>query len=558
MLKRKAVPVATSLLSLCLACGGGGEETTATTDSTGTSAGPTTSPTTSDPTTASTTDSGSDATTSTTDPMTTMGSTDSDSETTDPTTTTDTETDTSEPEPFCGDGNIDADDGEECDNGPENADDGACTSQCLNAVCGDGFVGPGEACDDGNTEDGDECTNACALASCGDMVVQAPEECDDGNDIDSDACLSSCLIAVCGDNVVYEGQEECDDANGNNADACTTACMFPTCDDNLQSGAETDLDCGGGDCPPCELGLMCMAPMDCSSGNCDANICAIAASCGQIAMGDPNAPSGVYQLDVDGEGGADPFMAYCDMDIDEGGWTLVLNLDTSDNHVMWWADPLWTDANTHGTAQNALTADYKGEAWNQLAGATEILLVVHEEGALLGWKTFAKVDGATMYDHFQGADNVLIGTAVNALDVGNPDLWANETLVRSSLTLYANHCIQNGGQCTSGSAGSPDGNRISSPQSTPANNLGGGLGNWADMNYCCGANDYGSGKVCNGQAFRTASEAQSGWAPCYGGTGHYGTDSKAPTTNTCSNAGCSQANWSENNGFDYDYSIYLR
>ncbi|MEZ4429194.1 MAG: fibrinogen-like YCDxxxxGGGW domain-containing protein [Nannocystaceae bacterium] len=402
MLKRKAVPVATSLLSLCLACGGGGEETTATTDSTGTSAGPTTSPTTSDPTTASTTDSGSDATTSTTDPMTTMGSTDSDSETTDPTTTTDTDTDTSEPEPFCGDGNIDADDGEECDNGPENADDGACTSQCLNAVCGDGFVGPGEACDDGNTEDGDECTNACALASCGDMVVQAPEECDDGNDIDSDACLSSCLIAVCGDNVVYEGQEECDDANGNNADACTTACMFPTCDDNLQSGAETDLDCGGGDCPPCELGLMCMAPMDCSSGNCDANICAIAASCGQIAMGDPNAPSGVYQLDVDGEGGADPFMAYCDMDIDEGGWTLVLNLDTSDNHVMWWADPLWTDANTHGTAQNALTADYKGEAWNQLAGATEILLVVHEEGALLGWKTFAKVDGATMYDHFQG------------------------------------------------------------------------------------------------------------------------------------------------------------
>ncbi len=41
------------------------------------------------------------------------------------------------------------------------------------------------------------------------------------------------------------------------------------------------------------------------------------------------------------------------------------------------------------------------------------------------------------------------------------------------------------------------------------------------MNYCNG--NHGSGKVCNGGAFRTASETQSGWAQCYGGNGHFGT-----------------------------------
>jgi cysteine-rich repeat protein len=67
-------------------------------------------------------------------------------------------------------------------------------------ICGDGIVGPGEMCDDGNQEDTDECTNACAPASCGDTIVNAGvEECDDGNADDTDACLATCLAAKCGD-----------------------------------------------------------------------------------------------------------------------------------------------------------------------------------------------------------------------------------------------------------------------------------------------------------------------------------------------------------------------
>jgi len=44
------------------------------------------------------------------------------------------------------------------DNG--NADNtDTCVEGCKSASCGDGFVGPGEACDDANQDDADECGN---------------------------------------------------------------------------------------------------------------------------------------------------------------------------------------------------------------------------------------------------------------------------------------------------------------------------------------------------------------------------------------------------------------
>ena len=85
-------------------------------------------------------------------------------------------------------------------------------SACVAASCGDGFVGPGEACDDPD-DGGAVCTDACALATCGDGETQDGEECDDGDDDDTDDCLSTCLIAACGDGVIQAGVETCDDSN---------------------------------------------------------------------------------------------------------------------------------------------------------------------------------------------------------------------------------------------------------------------------------------------------------------------------------------------------------
>jgi cysteine-rich repeat protein len=170
----------------------------------------------------------------------------------------------------CGDGVVD--DGEACDDGNDDNSD-ACVEGCVAAACGDGFVGPGELCDDGNLSDGDGCTAACTLASCGDGVVDAGEACDDGNQSDGDACLSTCTKAVCGDGVVHEGVEACDDGNQNDGDGCSNACVAASCSDKLVNGGETDIDCGGPDCPACADGAACVADADCESGTCGGGTC---------------------------------------------------------------------------------------------------------------------------------------------------------------------------------------------------------------------------------------------------------------------------------------------
>lgn len=73
------------------------------------------------------------------------------------------------------------------------------------SICGNGFRGPGEECDDGNTTDGDGCDSTCVVEGspvCGDGLVWAGEECDDGpgtpaapgTPVGGDGCSSSCTV----------------------------------------------------------------------------------------------------------------------------------------------------------------------------------------------------------------------------------------------------------------------------------------------------------------------------------------------------------------------------
>lgn len=58
--------------------------------------------------------------------------------------------------------------------------------------------------------------------------------------------------------------------------AATDYCYQATCascSDNKTNGDETDMDCGGKNCPPCALGKTCAGPSDCASNGCTAGKC---------------------------------------------------------------------------------------------------------------------------------------------------------------------------------------------------------------------------------------------------------------------------------------------
>lgn len=64
----------------------------------------------------------------------------------------------------CGDGAVNANRGEQCDDGNVISGDG-CSALCLSEYCGDGVIqiASGEQCDDGNTTANDGCSSACAI-----------------------------------------------------------------------------------------------------------------------------------------------------------------------------------------------------------------------------------------------------------------------------------------------------------------------------------------------------------------------------------------------------------
>lgn len=149
---------------------------------------------------------------------------------------------------LCGNGQID--EGEQCDDGPNNSNTApdACRRNCVAAFCGDGVIDSDEDCDDRNTSNGDACTNACAENVCGDGFVETGvEECDNGpsnSNIIPDACRTSCERAGCGDGVLDSG-EGCDDGNRTATDACTNTCAANVCGDGIVFTGVEECDNGG-------------------------------------------------------------------------------------------------------------------------------------------------------------------------------------------------------------------------------------------------------------------------------------------------------------------------
>jgi cysteine-rich repeat protein len=66
---------------------------------------------------------------------------------------------------------------------------------CMSSGCGNAIKEPDEACDDGNTDDGDGCSHDCgSLETCGNNIKDPGEGCDDGNLVSHDGCDSACEV----------------------------------------------------------------------------------------------------------------------------------------------------------------------------------------------------------------------------------------------------------------------------------------------------------------------------------------------------------------------------
>jgi hypothetical protein len=90
-------------------------------------------------------------------------------------------------------------------------------------------------------------------------------------------------------------------ASSTSASGTSTAAGGGTCTNMMQDGNETDIDCGGGDCNPCGLGRRCgNLDANCKNGNCQNDICTpLMFECGNrqldpletdIDCGGPNCP----------------------------------------------------------------------------------------------------------------------------------------------------------------------------------------------------------------------------------------------------------------------------
>lgn len=121
---------------------------------------------------------------------------------------------------------------EGCDDGGTSSGDG-CSNLCVvehgyecvtnglnvsicSVKCGDGFLLPGEDCDDGNATQ----TLYPALdKGCVACVTQAGWSCTGGTTNSADICT-----VPCGDGIIVAGIETCDDGLTANGDGCSSTC----------------------------------------------------------------------------------------------------------------------------------------------------------------------------------------------------------------------------------------------------------------------------------------------------------------------------------------------
>ncbi|MDI1481664.1 hypothetical protein [Polyangium sp. y55x31] len=144
-----------------------------------------------------------------------------------------------------------------------------------------------------------DCKRAVCDANGGIMEVEdTNDRFDDGNPCTLDTCMNGATLHInqeagfsCGNNVKCDDAGQCvrcnvggpanECQNGNvcvasknykdieTLDVAINKCAPTTCKDGTKNGSETDIDCGGSACAPCDVGQACNGALDCAEAVCD-------------------------------------------------------------------------------------------------------------------------------------------------------------------------------------------------------------------------------------------------------------------------------------------------
>ncbi len=159
------------------------------------------------------------------------------------------------------------------------------------------------------------------------------------------------LADACGNGVMEPG-EDCDDGNNSAGDGCSEICLASAGFSATKAVAS------------------CQAVIDAWKKE------------------GATAKSGVYWLDLDGNGGKPAFRTWCEMDALGGGWTLLFNLDSGDGKRHIYSDTtFWQGVSTEGSADKLLVTGSKTEAFS-LLGGKEVLILAHDGGKVIAWGAY--------------------------------------------------------------------------------------------------------------------------------------------------------------------------
>jgi hypothetical protein len=142
-----------------------------------------------------------------------------------------------------------------------------------NAKCNEDGTGYGACEGEGDVPKGVPCSRGDAAAGVCNGTGTCVE-CNKGTDCATGVCTNAmcCVPTTCA-------------ALGKTCGMAPDGCLgMLDCNDNIKDGTETDVDCGGANCPQCANGKTCDVGTDCAGGTCASGTCCTLQSCTTLGL----------------------------------------------------------------------------------------------------------------------------------------------------------------------------------------------------------------------------------------------------------------------------------